>query len=89
LKVVWTKRALVHLDEIGDYVARDSPDAAQRVVTQLLDAGESLDSGPWRGRRVPEAERDDVRELNIGKCRVIYQVTSDLLRIVSVVREKR
>ena len=89
MTVVWAKRAVVCLDEIGDHVARDSPDGAERVVIQLIDAGESLQSGPWRGRPVPESERDDVRELVIGKYRVIYQVMPELLRIVSVVHSAR
>jgi toxin ParE1/3/4 len=89
LTVVWTKRALVHFDEIGDQVARDSPEAAERVVTQLIDAGDSLQSGPWRGRPVPELGRDDVRDLVLGKYRVIYQVTPEVLRIVSVVHSAR
>jgi plasmid stabilization system protein ParE len=89
LTVVWTKRALVYLDEIGDHVARDSPEAAERVVTQLIDAGESLQSGPWRGRRVSVSARDDVRELVLGKYRVIYQVVPEILRIVSVVHNAR
>jgi len=89
LNVVWTRRALVQLDEIGGYVARESPEAAERVLTQLIDAGESLYSGPWRGRRVPESERDDVRELTLGKYRVIYQVDPGVLRIVSVVHGAR
>jgi toxin ParE1/3/4 len=89
LTVVWAKRALVYLDEIGDHVARDSPETAERVVIQLIDAGESLQSGPWRGRRVPESDRDDVRELVLGKYRVVYQVMPELLRIVSVVHNAR
>jgi toxin ParE1/3/4 len=89
LTVVWAKRALVCLDEISDHVARDSPEAAERVVVQLIDAGESLQSGPWRGRPVSTSERDDVRELVLGKYRVIYQVMPELLRIVSVVHSAR
>ena len=89
MTVVWAKRALVHFDDIGHHVAPDSPEAAERVITQLLDAGESLQSGPWRGRPVPQAERDDVRELVLGKYRMIYQVTPEVLRILAVVHRRR
>ena len=89
MTIVWARRALAHLDEIGDRVARDSSEAAERIVTQLIDAGESLQSGPWRGRRVPELERDDVRQLVLGRYRMIYQVTPEVLRIVSVVHSAR
>jgi len=89
LTVVWAKRAVVHFDEIGDHVARDSPEAAERILIQLIDAGESLQSGPWRGRRVPESDRDDVRELVLGKYRMVYQVMPELLRIVAVVHSTR
>lgn len=50
MKVRWTRPALRHLEEIGDYVAHDNPAAADRLVNRILDQVELLEDQPSIGR---------------------------------------
>ncbi|HWE96197.1 MAG TPA: type II toxin-antitoxin system RelE/ParE family toxin [Tepidisphaeraceae bacterium] len=51
------------LDEIAEYIARDSRSAAAAVVARVRDASQELATFPRMGRRVPEWDSDDLREL--------------------------
>ena len=55
MKVRWTRPALDDLEAIGDYVAKDNPGAAARLVARILDHVEALSEHPEMGRigRVP------------------------------------
>jgi toxin ParE1/3/4 len=51
MRVVWTRVALTHLDEIQDYIAQDSPAAAFRVAVELTDGADRLlSTNPMIGR---------------------------------------
>ena len=55
MRVEWLRAALVDLDDIADYIARDNLDAAERIVVAILRAAENLGQFPAAGRpgRVP------------------------------------
>ncbi len=46
----WTRRALRRLDQIGNYIAQDDPEAAARVVAGIVAAVDNLTSHPAMGR---------------------------------------
>ena len=48
--VVWSPRAIAHLADLRDYLARDNPQAAGRIGTALLAAVERLADLPNLGR---------------------------------------
>jgi toxin ParE1/3/4 len=50
MKVIWTAVALRELEALGDYIARDNPRAAARVVTRILDRVDLLGHQPEIGR---------------------------------------
>jgi toxin ParE1/3/4 len=82
--VRWTDRALANLEEIGDYIARDNPIAAQRWVLKLVSAAEKMASAPRAGRRVPEFGRDDLRETFLRSYRIVYRVLEQGIEILTV-----
>jgi plasmid stabilization system protein ParE len=43
--------AYTDLDEIGEYIGRDSPDTAKRVVDEIFNAVSALAPFPHRGHR--------------------------------------
>ncbi|MGJ5207619.1 type II toxin-antitoxin system RelE/ParE family toxin [Bradyrhizobium sp. HKCCYLR20261] len=49
-KIRWTRRALSRLDQIGAYIAQDSPAAAARVVALIVLGVDSLAEHPAKGR---------------------------------------
>jgi plasmid stabilization system protein ParE len=49
--VVWTRRALRNLDDIGDYIVQDDPAAAERVVRRIVEQTLGLAFYPNIGRQ--------------------------------------
>jgi len=82
--LIWSARARRELGEIGEYIARDKPGAANRWIETLAAMAEQAAAMPLAGRQVPEYGRDDVRELIKRGYRVIYRVSDDRVEIVTV-----
>lgn len=85
-QIVWTDRALSRLQEIGDHIAEENPAAARRVVERLLDRVAMLAEVPRSGPAYAEASEPELREVNVGKHRVIYRVieASEQIDILTV-----
>ena len=84
MRVVWTERALLRLQQIKDYIAEDQPENARRWITQLLDRGDRLSDQPHRGRPVPEYPNVEVREVREGDYRIIYRLHAGRVEILTV-----
>ena len=89
MKVTWTEHAHAQLDDAMAFIARDRPETAMVWLERILDAGASLAELPNRGRVVPEAARDDVRELIISPYRLIYRQDANAVTVTMVVHERR
>ena len=63
MRAEWTDPPLYALEGIRDYIDRDSPYYAQRFIERIFDVAGKLQDHPKMGRTIPEAARDDVREL--------------------------
>ena len=49
MKIRWLDLALDDLTDMADYIARDNPDAAKRIVSRLWSAVKSLATQPEMG----------------------------------------
>ncbi len=78
MRIHWSPLALSKVDGIVDHIARDRPMAAERWAVGVFDLVERLARSPKRGRVVPEAGREEIRELLYGQYRIIYRVASAL-----------
>jgi len=63
LDIVWSPLALARLKEIRAYVAKDKPDAAERLATRIVALVETLKDHPYLGRAGSEP---GIRELAVG-----------------------
>ena len=84
MKVVWTEQAWSCLAEIETFIARDDPVAALRLVDKLVDRTEALARYPNRGRKLPEIPTSGLRELVVGKYRIVYRRGSRAIEVVTV-----
>ena len=84
-QVAWTRAALDCLDEILEAIAVDAPGAAMRVLGVFDHTAESLSDLATRGRVVPELENSAIREVFVYRYRLIYQVSSDDVRVLAVI----
>ncbi len=85
MKVHWTDTAEGHLDAIHYYIAQDSPEYAKRMVDRLTRRSQQIAKFPFSGRRVPEYDVDQIREVIEGSFRIIYNIKSDQIDVLAVI----
>ena len=78
VKVIWTDNAIQDLNDIGDYITKDSERYAQITVQRLFESVYILENFPKTGKMVPELEDDSIRELIRGSFRIVYQIIDNL-----------
>jgi plasmid stabilization system protein ParE len=49
MKLLWSKRAILRLASIRDYISNDSPAVAARVASVIVDAALRLEQFPLSG----------------------------------------
>jgi addiction module RelE/StbE family toxin len=84
MKVYWTYTAQEHLDSIFNYVAKDSPVYALRVVDRLTSISMQIAGHPLAGRKVPEYDIDQIREVIENPYRIIYHIKPDGIDVLAV-----
>ena len=84
----WSSRASADLEDAHDYIARDDPGAALRVVRRILAAARALPRAPEIGR---PGRVGGTRELVIPQTPYIvaYRVTASAVEILAVVHHAR
>ena len=80
-QIVVTDIARDDLRSINRYIALDSPDRAIRYVRVLLASVRKLAQFPDFGRPVSEFGRPDLREIVVGRYRIVYRVSHDAKKI--------
>jgi addiction module RelE/StbE family toxin len=84
VKVVWTEQAWRRLSEIEEFVARDRPAAAAKLVDKLIDRVDGLAAHAERGRKLPEIPGGGLRELVVDHYRIVYRKTASTIEILTV-----
>lgn len=83
MRIEWTEPAL--LESIRDFIKRNSEKYAARFVEKIIAAAESLEKLPKAGRRVPESEDENIRELLFQNYRIMYRAeTKRILRLTII-----
>jgi toxin ParE1/3/4 len=88
-RIAWSRRAVQDLDTITDYIAADSPAYAGVVLKNIVNRTRILTRFPRAGRKVPEFDNENVRELVVYNYRIIYRLQNDEALIVSVIHGKQ
>ena len=89
MKLEWTEPALLDLENLREYIAKDSEYYAARFVARIIDAAGTLQELPRIGRVVPEAEDETIRELLFRNYRIMYRVEADRVLILTVIHGNR
>jgi addiction module RelE/StbE family toxin len=84
MELLWTRRALRRLDEIGAYISFDNPVTAGEVIHRIVSAAERLKQFPQSGR--PGRVRNS-RELVLADIPyiVIYRIDRDQVQVLTVI----
>ena len=75
-EIRWTEEAHRWLRDIYDYIAADSPDAAQKVVSEIYEKAQVLRSFPGIGYRYRTEVEGEIRILLYGHYRIAYLLKS-------------
>ena len=67
----WTDQSIDDLDNIAEFIARDSIKYSKLTIKKIREAARFLKEYPLLGRSVPQADSDMIRELIIGNYRLI------------------
>jgi toxin ParE1/3/4 len=89
MKIDWTKPAISDVESIRDYIGRDSEYYASRFIGKIIEAVERLKFFPELGRRVPEAEEENIRELLFQNYRIIYRVDPRRILVLTIIHAAR
>ena len=89
MRVAFTAHAIGRLRQIHAYVSADSSENADRLIDRITKRAQSLAEQPMRGRKVPEYERDDIREIRERPYRIIYLVGPRRVRVLTVMHERQ
>jgi toxin ParE1/3/4 len=76
VKVVWTTTALEDLDNIGEFIGKDSIKYAIITVEELFESVDILEEHPRAGPVVPEFNNDSLRQLIRKDCLSHYRRTT-------------
>lgn len=77
VKVVWTDTAIKDLEDIGDFIAKNSVRYAEITVSKLFEAVDILEAYSRAGLIVPEFETEAIRQIIKGNYRIVYQIIDD------------
>ena len=82
--ISWSEAALIEVDAMLSDLRLYSAGAADRMETDIKRAVRQLSSFPHSGRSVPEAEDTTIRELVLGRYRLLYRVSTEEAQIIAL-----
>ena len=89
IEIEWTTLAEKDFNESIDYIAQDSLEYALSFYEQVREKVENLEKFPKIGRKVPEIDNPDIRELILRNFRIIYRIFREKVQIIRVIHGSR
>ena len=87
--IQWTEPAIQDLESIKNYISKDSEHYAIIFLEKIFLSLENLISFPEIGRRVPEAEKENIREIIYSNYRIIYKLEENRILILAIIHGSR
>ena len=87
--VIWSQPAKADLRSIHDFIAHDSRFYAKKVVQDIREKTDILEQLPKSGKKTPELNDDQVRELSLYSYRIIYEIKEQGIFVLAVVHKRR
>jgi toxin ParE1/3/4 len=79
-----SRQAKADLRRLAHRIGADDPAAAERLIRKLGDRARLAGKSPRLGRKVPELDRDDVREAIVGSYRLVYVIRPRVVEVLTV-----
>ena len=88
-KLIWSPTAASNLEEICNYIEKDSEHYAILFAQKIIALIEDIPDFPNAGRVVPEYNKNNLREKIFHSYRIVYRIKSDVIEIVAIVHGAR
>lgn len=82
MEIIWSPNSLLDIEEIGDYIALDSPTDASSFINKIIDSVERLAEFPESGQVV--FENPIFRHVTCQNYRIIYFLEAKTVNIITV-----
>jgi plasmid stabilization system protein ParE len=89
MKLQWSDTAVRDLIAIRRYIAEDKPVSAKTWIERLKSRARNAGHSPWSGCIAPELSNENIREFIEGNYRIVYQVHTNHVSIVTVFEAHR
>lgn len=77
VQINWTHQSLIDLENIAEYISKDSKYYAKLQIIKIKNSVEILKFQMHVGKSVPEFERNDLKQLIQGRYRIIYKIINE------------
>lgn len=84
MKIVWSPLSYERLENIYEFISDKDPVAAKNLINRIFERIESLTGYPERGRKVPEINRNEIREVFVSEYRIIYKIEPNKILILTI-----
>lgn len=88
-KIIWSPHAASNLEEICDYISKDSEYYAAVFVKKLIKIIKEIPGFPKSGRIVPEYNDENLREKIYGNYRIVYRIQNEAIEIAAICHGNR
>lgn len=85
----WSPLAVSHLENILDYISKDSERYASYFAKRVMGLIENIPNFPKQGRKVPEYEDQNLRELIFQNYRIVYRLKKEVIEIAAITHSAR
>lgn len=84
MKIFWSPLAVERLENIFEFISEDNSSAANKLIERIFKKVETISKFPDRGRKVPEVNREEIREIFESEYRIIYRVEPKRIFVLSI-----
>lgn len=77
MDIKWTELAINDIENIREYIKKDSEIYAERFIGKIVKAIEKLTIFPNIGRQVKESDKESIREIIFQNYRIIYLINRE------------
>ncbi|PIX21729.1 MAG: type II toxin-antitoxin system RelE/ParE family toxin [Deltaproteobacteria bacterium CG_4_8_14_3_um_filter_45_9] len=84
LKIKWSPRAASNLEEICNYITKDSEYYSILFAKKITNIVKAIPQFPKSGRVVPEYRDENLREKIYKNYRIVYRLKEEFIEIVAI-----
>lgn len=74
MEIIWSQTANQDLKDIYNYISKDSWYYSKKTITNIIDLSYNLVILPYIGRKIPEYNEKEKREIIYKSYRIMYKI---------------